>query len=169
MKALTLAIAATLVIASSIQAQSPPPPAPGEFYRLDFSLKEMDGGKLVNTRSYQMMVKSDENVLSSIRSGGRVPVPGEKGFTYIDVGTNLDVRRVTRSKDELTLELIAEVSGAVEVGDGKAIPGNPPSVRQTRWNSFVLIPLRKPVVVFSSDDPATRRQMQLEVTATPIH
>jgi hypothetical protein len=32
----------------------------------------------------------------------------------------------------------------------------------------VIVPLKKPTVVFSSDDVASKRQMQLELTATPI-
>ena len=83
------------------------------------------------------------------------------GFTYVDVGVNIDVKRVTRVQDELMLDLIAETSGAV---DG----ATPPIIRQTKWNSTVLIPIRKSVNVFSSDDPASKRQLQLDVTATPI-
>jgi hypothetical protein len=42
-------------------------------------------------------------------------------------------------------------------------------VRQAKWSSIVLIPIRKgPTVIFSSDDPASKRQLQLEVTATPL-
>jgi hypothetical protein len=166
MKKIVLAVAATLALAGSMHGQTPA--TNDDFIRLDFSLKEMEAGKLVNTRTYQMMARINDPGISSIRSGGRVPVMGEKGFTYIDVGTNLDVRRVSRLKDDVVLELTAEVSGAMEIGEGKPVPANPPSVRQTRWNSSVLIPLRKPVVVFSSDDPASRRQLQLEVTATPM-
>jgi hypothetical protein len=45
---------------------------------------------------------------------------------------------------------------------------NPPVVRQNKWDSNVTVPLRKPVVVFSSDDLTSKHQMQLEITATPI-
>jgi hypothetical protein len=47
-------------------------------------------------------------------------------------------------------------------------PNTPPIIRQNRWGSHVLVPLKKPTVIFSSDDLTTKRQMQLEVTATPI-
>lgn len=166
MKKMAAAVFATLVLAGVASGQNTAPS--DEFYKLDFSLKEMEAGKLVNTRNYQMMVRGNDNAMSSIRSGGRVPVPQEKGFTYIDVGTNLDVRRVTRLQDQVILDLVSEVSGAMEAGEGKAA-ANPPTVRQTRWNSQVLVPLKKAVVVFSSDDPTSRRQLQLEVTVTSIH
>jgi hypothetical protein len=155
------------LIASALDRQTTPPaPLVQEFYRLDFALKELEAGKVVSVRNYQMMTRSDDPATSSIRSGGRVPVGGEKGFTYIDVGVNLDVKRLSRVREEAMFDIIAEVSGAVD-GE-KASLASPPTVRQTRWNSFVLIPLRKPSVVFSSDDPASKRQLQLEVTVTPL-
>jgi hypothetical protein len=99
--------------------------------------------------------------MSSIRSGDKVPVPGGAGGAtiYIDVGVNLDVRRIHRTNDELTLDIVAEVSSAD--------PGSN-VIRQAKWNSSVLIPVRKPVVIFSSDGPTARHQMQLEITATPL-
>ncbi len=43
-----------------------------------------------------------------------------------------------------------------------------PTVRQNKWDSTVIVPLKKPTVLFSSDDLTSKRQMQLELTATPI-
>jgi hypothetical protein len=37
-----------------------------------------------------------------------------------------------------------------------------------KWNAPVIVPLRKATVIFASDDPSSKRQMQLELTATPI-
>jgi hypothetical protein len=44
-----------------------------------------------------------------------------------------------------------------------------PTIRQNRWVSTVAVPLKKPTVIFSSDDLTSKRQMQLELTATPIN
>jgi hypothetical protein len=57
----------------------------------------------------------------------------------------------------------AEVSSAAETTDAPA-----PVIRQVKWNSPVIVPLRKPTIIFSSDDPSSKRQMQLELTAIPI-
>jgi hypothetical protein len=57
----------------------------------------------------------------------------------------------------------AEVSSAAETPDAPA-----PVIRQVKWNSPVIVPLGKPTVIFSSDDPSSKRQMQLELTARPI-
>jgi hypothetical protein len=43
-----------------------------------------------------------------------------------------------------------------------------PSIRSNSWSSVVIVPLKTPTLIFSSDDPASKRQMQLELTATPI-
>ena len=164
-----LCAAAFLCTATSAQSDTSKPPAPSpEYFRFDFSLKELENGKLVNTRSYQMMVRTADSV-SSIRSGGRVPVTNDKGFQYVDVGVNIDVRHVNHVREELACELTADVTGSVESGGDQPRPSNPPVIRQARWNASVLIAIRKPTVVFMSDDPTSKRQLQLEVTATPIH
>jgi hypothetical protein len=144
-------------------AQNAPTPKPDqrEFMRFDFILKESDSGKVSN-RNFQMIVATDEQAMSSVRSGDRIPVPstgGGGGFTYVEVGVNLDVRRVHRFNDELTFEVIAESSSAEPSTN---------VIRQAKWNSSVQIPLRKAVVLFSSEGPSAKHQTQLEVTATPI-
>lgn len=138
-----------------------------EFFRLDFNLKEVEGGKVVNTRNFQMMARTEENATSSIRAGGRVPVTSQNSTTYVDVGVNIDVKRLTHIKDELSLDVVSEVSGGLEATEGSR--QTLPVIRQTRWNSVVLVTIRKPTTIFSSDDPASKRQLQLEVTATPLH
>jgi hypothetical protein len=55
------------------------------------------------------------------------------------------------------------VSSAAETPDAPA-----PVIRQVKWNAPVIVPLGKPTVIFSSDDPSSKRQMQLELTARPI-
>ena len=165
-------LAATVALSASALAQDANAPSGSpEYFRLDFALKETEGGKLVNSRAYQMMVRTNETNMSSIRSGGRVPVSsGEKSVTYIDVGVNIDVRRVNHSvKDELNFEVTSEVSGTIDPPSPQTPFVGPPVIRQSRWNSIVAVPLRKPTVVFSSDDPTSKRQLQLEITATPIH
>lgn len=156
-----------LAAAALAQNDSSKPSPPPEFFRLDFSLKELEAGKLINTRNYQTMAVTGNNV-ASIRSGGRVPVNTgtDKAYTYLEIGVNIDVRRVTRVNDELNLDVTAEISGSVEPNDHPALP---PVIRQTRWNSVVVVPMRKATVLFTSDDPSSKRQLQLEMTATPVH
>jgi hypothetical protein len=47
-------------------------------------------------------------------------------------------------------------------------PGAPPVIGQTKSSSNLIVPLRRETNVFSADSTTTKRQMQLDVTVTPI-
>ena len=101
-----------------------------------------------------------------IRTGNKVPVStgtGPNSLTYLDIGVNIDCHGAKEIGDDLALNISAEVSSAATEQ-----PTNQPLIRVTRWSSNVIVPMRKPTTVFSSDDPTTKRQTQLELTAIPI-
>lgn len=143
-------------------------PESSKFYKLDFVVKEVDGAKVLNARTYSMIVSADKTTPgSSIRAGSRVPTPTSAGstqFQYIELGVNIDCRAVQEAGNELTVFVTAEVNSTLE----ESRTTGPPVVRQNKWSSSVLVPLRKPIVVFSSDDVVAKRQMQLELTATAM-
>jgi hypothetical protein len=135
---------------------------PAKYFRLEFVVKELESGKAVNARHYAMTVSTADGGTSIIRTGSKVPVATSPNTsTYIDVGVNIDCRAAKEIGSDLGLNVTAEVSST-------ASPSSQPVVRQTKWNSNVIVPLGKPTVVFSSDDVTTKGQMQLELTATPI-
>jgi len=138
-----------------------------KYFHLDFVVKELENGKVTNSRAYAMTIATD-NSGSSIRTGNKVPIPTSSGssstFTYIDVGVNIDCRAAKQLGDQLALNVVAEVSTAAT----EPPSGSPPLIRQTKWSSAAVVPLRKPTTIFSSDDPSSKRQTQLELTATPI-
>src|SRR5437016_674140 len=74
------------------------------FYRLDFVVKEVEGGKAVNSRTYTSMVAVGSN--GSIRTGGRTPVPTGTGggltntqYTFYDTGVNIDFKDLRELPD----------------------------------------------------------------------
>jgi hypothetical protein len=148
------------------------PAAEPRYFHLDFVIKELEGGKTINARAYAVTVSTDRE-RTSVRSGNKVPVPteqrhgagatGNTQFTYVDVGTNIDCWNSKEVQGQLTLMVTAEVTSAAEAPDTPA-----PVIRQVKWNAPVVVPLRKPTVIFSSDDPSSKRQMQLELTASLI-
>jgi hypothetical protein len=165
----------TVIVAGGCLGQSEPAKAGGaaepRYFHLDFVVKEVEGGKTINARSYAMTVATDRE-RTSVRSGNRVPVPSgprpapgtpNVSFTFVDVGTNIDCWNSKEVQGQLALMVTAEVSSAAETTDAPA-----PVIRQVKWNSPVIVPLRKPTIIFSSDDPSSKRQMQLELTAIPI-
>ncbi|HUO30984.1 MAG TPA: hypothetical protein VMU80_17295 [Bryobacteraceae bacterium] len=169
-KKTTLPIAAALLtFASAVgMAQSgdtKSTPNQAKYFRLDFAVQELDGGKVTNSRHYVMSIETLTDT-SSIRTGSKVPVSTGAGqdsqFTYIDVGVNIDCRKAAIVDGELALNVSADVSTAAPS------PSMHPVIRQNRWTSNVIVPLGKPTVIFSSDDLTTKGQMQLELTATPI-
>jgi hypothetical protein len=142
-----------------------------KYFHLDFVLKELESGKVINARTYSTTVSTqDSNAGFNIRTGNKVPAwTGVAGAapTYIDIGVNIDCRpgSVKEVQDQLALYIAADISSAATEPPSSATL---PMIRQTRWSSNVIVSLRKPTTIFSSDDPTTKRQMQLELTAIPI-
>jgi hypothetical protein len=157
---ITLALLAGTAFAQTETKPVEDPP----FYRLDFVVKELEGGKVVNSRAYSMSISNTRGSQNaSIRTGSKVPVTGSDGKpSYVDLGINFDCRNARTMGSSLALYVSAEASSVAEPAS------NPPVIRNNRWGSDVIVPLRKPTTIFSSDDAMSKRQMQLELTATPI-
>jgi hypothetical protein len=136
-------------------------PAPAKFYKLDFVVKEVDGAKILNSRAYSM-TSSDENVKNSVRAGSKVAWSNKT--QYMDVGVSLDVLAIKEIQNRLSFRLVAEISSI----PGDSSQENAPVIRQNRWDSVVLVPFKKPTIVFSSDNLDAKSQLQIEVTAAPI-
>jgi hypothetical protein len=132
-----------------------------KYFHLDFVVKELDAGKVINARHYSTTAAVGQKGV--IRTGNKVPVQtgSATGITYIDVGVNIDCTVEKETEGNLRLNVSVEISSA-------ANGSNPPLIRQTKWSSNVIVPVGKPTLVFSSDDIASKGQTQLELTATPI-
>jgi hypothetical protein len=141
-----------------------------KFYKLEFVVKEVEGAKVVNSRSYFMTVPVDlpgqgGSGGASIRTSNRVPLgtPGSSQFSYTDVGVNLDCKTLRETQLGVSVYLTADITtNSIE----PAFPA--PVMRSNRWSSTVVVPVKKPTVVYASDDATSKRQMQLELTAIPI-
>jgi len=142
---------------------------PLKFYKLEFVVKEVEGGKVLNARSYWAVIGAEQGpqTVCSIRTGSKVPTPTTPTqYSYLDLGVSIDCRSVKEVGGELTLSVHADISSTLQ--ESSTAPALPPVVRENKWGSMVIVPLRKPTVIFSSDDVTGKRQMQLELTATPI-
>lgn len=160
------------------QNAAKPPELPVHYYHLEFVVQELSpDGKPVNSRAYLTTVTTNSRDASVIRANSRVPVatgsyPGTKDpeivntqFQYQDVGVHIDVRNAHEIGRLLTLSLTAEISS---LGGTASLGANvrEPIIRQNKWESWVLIPIGKPTVVFNSDDLDNKGSMQMVVTAT---
>ena len=159
---LTVMIGARTCLA---QTETPKQPEGPRAYQLDFVLKELEEGKVINSRNYSMMVTLVAGG-GSIRSGDKVPVVTKSGpqseYTYIDVGVDIDCAAVQETQGKLTLSVKADISSAQP-------ESTRPLVRHTRWSSNVIVPLKKATVLFTSDDTSSKRRTQLELTASPVN
>lgn len=161
--ALAAAVAGTCFAQSAV-LQDP------KFYKVEFTVKELDGAKIINTRKYGMNIGSEQG-RNSIRAGAKVPVHNgnspvtSTSFTYMDVGVNIDCSLIKELTSGLVLSITTDITNTAASPEGTGLPQ---ITRMNRWNATVLVAPKKPTVVFSAEDPATGHQMQLEVMATPI-
>jgi hypothetical protein len=168
MKLTLIALAATLLGNTCFaQSQEAKPEEPAKYLRLDFTVKELDSGKVVTARTYSTISSVGSGGSCSIRTGDKVPVSGDKGtsFTFLDVGVSIDCNSLKLAGNQLALHVAADISSLVP--DASKLEGVP-LVRQNRWNSSVIVSLGKATTLFSFEGSTTKRQTQLELLATPI-
>lgn len=151
-----------LALAGAAFAQVEP-----KFYKLDYVVKEVEGGKTVNSRVFSTMLAIQgpgrEATGATIRAGGRVPITSETGTQFFDAGVSIDSKDLRETQGDLSLYITADITTIAQDN-----PRTTPVTRQNRWSGSVLAPVKKPTVVFASDDLSSKRQLQLELTATPI-
>jgi len=140
------------------------------FYHLSFVVQELENERVINSRSYSMIMS--EMGQSSIRAGEKVPYSSTTGpstqWQQIDVGVNIDCRGLQATDNGVSLNIKADISSVVESHGANSPPASPPIIRNNQWESNVVLPLKRPSVLFSSDDPASKRRMQLQLAVTPI-
>ncbi len=141
-----------------------------QFYRLDFVVQELENERVINSRSYSMIMCDMEQ--SSIRAGEKVPFSSTSGakteWQQINVGVNIDCRKLEATASGVSLNVNAEISSVMESHGANSQPASLPIIRNNQWGSRVTLPARQPSVLFSSDDPVSKRTMQLKLTVTPI-
>ena len=55
--------------------------------------------------------------------------------------------------DRVSLDIKAEISSVMETNKGDGPPPSLPIIRNNQWESTVILPLKQPSVLFSSDIP----------------
>ncbi len=138
-------------------------------YRLDIVIRELQEGKLLSTRDYTALVQEHAYRPRTIKIGSRLPLggtPANPNVQYFDVGTNLTFH-IRTIEGRLILSLNAEVSSvATPESPANAKVADYPIVRQFRTDQEAAIPLGKPTLLNSVDDPNSNHKFQIEVTAT---
>lgn len=142
-----------------------------QFYRLNFVVQELENQRVINSRSYSTIMS--EMGKSSIRAGEKVPFSSSSGantqWQQIDVGVSIDCRGLEATPHNVSLDVKADISSVMESPGANSPPPALPIIRNNQWESHVILPVKQPSVLFSSDDPASKRRMQLQLTVTRIN
>ena len=173
MKQIAFLIPLLTVLAApiSIQAQTNPEPhaktadaSPDKrFYRLEFTVKQLEGGHVINSREYSVVLGGKGR--TSMRSGTRIPYKHEGIPDFLNIGLSIDCANTEEVNGQLSLHLKADLSSLI---GPPASAAELPVQRTNLWESDVILPLRKSTVLFSSDDLSSKQNIQLELLATPI-
>lgn len=143
---------------------------PNAYYQLTFVIRELNSQhEVVNARSYSMIARNN-TPKSSIRAGERVPFASTTGsatqWQQIDVGVNIDCLDLTEGEGNVSVRLVTDISSVADVDGDKT--SQSPIIRSNRWDSTVVVPLKQQTTLFSSEDPASKRTMQLQLTVVPV-
>ena len=159
-----------IVLMNSVAAQDKPVDKPREdrplsFYKLEFALRELQDGKLINTRNYSMTVENGDR--GNVQVGARVPVnSGDKGIQYMEVGTNINCR-VVGKENFASLNTVVEVS-SFALPEQSQNSSTPPVLRQLRANMAAVVPENKQTIIGSIDDANSTKRYEIAVTATKL-
>jgi hypothetical protein len=168
-KTLFCFIAIALLIPNAALSQANPTPSTAsasqqatstQYYKLNFVLREVDEGKVVNQRGFTMQVCTD-GTWFSLRAGTKLPISTPKDVTYTDLGVNLDVRLTEGNDSTVPMYVKAEISST-----GTESPSTAPPIRQVQVRTSTLAPIGKPTMLFTADDPSSKNRFELEVNPT---
>ena len=170
---LLVLFASTSVLMKRAPAQvpaiaNPSAEKPTAAYRLDYSVNEMEDAKKINSRQYSMIIKTEGS--NEIKIGTRVPVEaGQDTWQYVDVGTNI-WSRLEDQRGQIGLVTRADISNFATPEQVLALQRDSrrPLIRQLHIDASTIAVLGKPMLLGSVDDPASKRQFQLEVTVTKL-
>lgn len=139
-----------------------------DVFKVDFTIRDSGdaGGK--TGRKYSLLVYGQEK--GTFRVGNRVPVAtGTNGqntqYTYIDVGVNMDVH-LQEILGKISMRADLDLSTAIT---NEKMPGANPTISQIKLGVLTSLPLGKPTIVASFDDPVTARKFDIEASVNKIN
>jgi hypothetical protein len=139
--------------------------APAIYYRLDITIREMDGEKLVDVRNYSMWLQS--GISENLMAGSEVPYPNSNSsISYRSVGISITCT-VKDAGDSPKLAFRLEISDAVPPAKDSTMPAVP-VFRKVQINNKTSLSLGKPATVSITEDPGSRHRFQVDVTATKL-
>jgi hypothetical protein len=138
-------------------------------YRVDYTIRETEDGKVLNSRKYVLMAMTHQRGDNWTRSrvGNRVPIMGEKGVQYENVGMEVDCR-VEEQDDLIVLESVIDLSSIVPREQAPGPGFNNPVLRTVHSQVKSVVSLGKPTVIGVIDDVTSNRRFEIEATVTQV-
>lgn len=138
------------------------PPKVQKFYKLLVSVDQFEGTKPIKSQEVSVTVPLGQRNSTHIRSGEKIPY-NDQAQQYQDVGLNVDIRDLEELASDISLSLQIQLSTAVGIESGKL-----PLIRQYSWDSTVLVPVGRPVTVYSDSSSNSQYKMEVKITAKPL-
>lgn len=158
--------------------QSETPKSEVHHFQMKFRVLELEDGKVINTRSYNMEITTDNKTASSIRTSVRLPYSPDSAqavnavtnvihtnFQYVEEYVKLDCLEASMRGNSLFVNINGDIN---TIGSEEKPNPYGPITQNRKISSNVLLPIGKPTIIFSSDDLSSKRVMQLEVTAVKL-
>jgi len=150
-------------------------------YKIEYRIRDGSDTAAKTGRRYTLLVENHNKGVFKL--GERVPVatgsfqPGVGGvgvnplvntqFSYLDIGVSIDAF-LTVENGQATLNSNLDISTLVEhkaaQPNSQVLPN--PTVGQIKISEISALPLGKPTLIASVDDPVTQRKFDVEVTVT---
>lgn len=160
---------------------APPPQEPKQapkerhVYKLDYTIVELENGKKTDSKDYTMLV--DNTRVGRLRVGTRVPIQTgpQANVQYMDVGVNFDARVTDISETLVGVSTTADFTSVIagptapaKEGDRSNYVGGGPILRSYRSENEMALPLGKQAVLFTADEPNSKRSFQILLTASAV-
>jgi hypothetical protein len=143
------------------QADSP-------FYRVEYLLREVETGKVTNTRNYVLTVDGTSRGSGSIRVGSKIPIATARESTqYQDIGMSIDCTILSEQESDIRIFTTLDMSSLATAEEMKSQPTSP-VIRNLRLRATTKGTLEKTVLVGSVDDMAATRRYEVDVTVTRV-
>jgi hypothetical protein len=144
--------------------------------KVQVTLSEFDGNQKISSLPYTIHTLGTDlrnRRRDELRFGVRIPVAASGGgFTYQDVGTNIDCQAITRDDGQYALDITIERSSVMSASNGKeadwkseeSSSGMQPLLRHFRDEFVVVMHDGQATEGVSAVDPATGRVLKVDVT-----
>ncbi len=140
-------------------------------YKLAFSIYELQDGKKINQREYNMVAQADNRGGNKLKIGSKIPIEtGSDSYTYTDVGFELDCSAAETVNNKLAVSVEINISNFAipEQNVNPRTAGGRPVLRFVTQRVRALLTPGKPQIITSMDDVNSTKRMQVEVTATKV-